>query len=335
MSVRDQAAAPAVASAPSQSAGSTPAAPPAASSTPPSPAALSGSWAGRRFEARSALADVFPKWVTITILGREARCDARKLGEADMALQATVPTGPANDFFAGKPIALGLRLSGAGGISSVPAAHTSFRVEPFAAEKGGLVRGEVGFRYRTGLEQGAPSYDATGRFEARICSAQPTVPSMPNLDRAHKPVVGKVAGRSRTFPAFLAFARTGDRGETILSLKGFTREVSCFSDKPNTPYLFGPELGPGPAGDWFAGTPMPADWAMQLNTGEHSERSVHAGDGTGLVEIESVRLGADGVVRGRMIAATVDEDEPKMRFEVAGAFEAKVCQRPIGDLVPP
>jgi hypothetical protein len=296
---------------------------------------MTGTWNGRAFEALGAHAEIHAKWMTITVMSREVGCTDHKLLETDMALQLTIPTGPANDFFAGHYLAVPIKLSGAGGVSAVPTGFSAATLDRVDSKPGGVVRGRVQFSWRTGVEEDAPSYDVKGAFEATICSAEATQASMPNLDRGRKPVTGKVSGRERTFPSFLAFVQKNGADKPLIRLKGYSRkDVSCFSDQPNTPYLFGPEIGAGPDGKYFAGAPMPADWIMQMVDAKFSERSVHAGEWSGMLQIDEVLLGRNGVVRGQMMAATVDEDDDQWSFEIAGSFEAPVCEAPYGQIAP-
>jgi hypothetical protein len=319
----------------SSSYSSAPAATPSSSAAPEGPTRVLGTWNGRPFRARSALAEIHERWIDVTLIDRDAACTQRKLQESDMALQITVPTGPSNDFFVGHPLAIPVKLSGAGGVSAVPPAHASATLENVDRNDKGVVKGRVQFSWRTGREEDAPAYDVSGSFEAVVCGAKPTTASMPALDIAHKNVTGKVSGRQRTFPSFLAFVQKTSDGRQLFQLKGFTtKNVSCYSEKPNTPYLFGPEMGPGPDGKYFAGGWMPADWVMQMVDNKFSERSVHAGEGTGAVQIQEANLSKNGVVRGQMMATTVSEDDEEWSFEIAGSFEAAVCELPIGQIAP-
>jgi hypothetical protein len=295
---------------------------------------VTGDWSGRPFQARAALAQVHDKWMTITVLNREADCLQRRLRETDMALQLTVPTGPAGDFFVGQPMAITVKLSGAGGVSSVPASHVTAKLEQLDLQLKGRVRGSISFAWRTGKEADAPAYSAAGAFEALVCETQPTVPSLPMLEQG-APVSGMVSGQQRAFPSFLAFVQRERDGREVVRLKGYSRkDINCYSDRPNTPYLFGPEFGPGTDGKYFVGGPMPADWIMQMVDNKYSERSVHAGEGAGVLQLHEVRTGRNGVVRGRMMAVTVGEDDEDWRYEVAGTFEAPICEVPIGIIAP-
>jgi hypothetical protein len=320
---------------PSAASASASAAAPARSAAPEGPTKVAGSWNGRPFRARSAIAELHEKWIDVTLIDREATCLQRKLQETDMALQITVPTGPSNDFFVGHALAIPVKLSGAGGVSAVPPAHASAMLERVDRNDKGVVTGRVQFSWRTGREEDAPAYDVAGTFEAIVCGGKTPEPSMPALDASRKHAAGKVSGHQRTFPSFLAFVQKTTDGRQLFQLKGFTtKNVSCYSEKPNTPYLFGPEIGPGPDGKYFAGGWMPADWIMQMVDNKFSERSVHAGEGSGAIRIQEVNLRKDGYVRGQMMATTVNEDEEEWSFEVAGSFDAQVCELPIGQIAP-
>jgi len=310
-------------------------APQASSAAPEAPTTMGGTWNGRAFRMRTALAEIHEKWIDVTLIDRAADCMQRKLQESDMALQITVPTGPSDDFFVGHPLAIPVKLSGAGGVSAVPPAHASAMLESVERNEKGTVNGRVQFSWRTGKEDDAPAYDVSGSFEAIVCSTRPTTPSMPALELPPKHVAGKVSGQQRTFPTFLAFVQKGSDGKPLFRLKGFTtKNVSCYSEQPNTPYLFGPEIGPGTDGKYFAGGWMPCDWKMQMVDNKFSERSVHAGEGSGAIQIQDVNLKKDGFVRGQMMATTVDEDDEPWSFEIAGTFEAQVCELPIGQIAP-
>jgi len=295
---------------------------------------VSGKWSRERFEARSALAEVHDTWMTVTLLAREAKCGEQRPRATDTALQLIVPTGPDNDLFAGRWIALPIRMHGAGSADS-PASGSWVKLDRVERARSGIVRGRLEMSYRTGLDADAPSYEVSGGFEATVCQAVATKASMPQLDRS-SPVAGKIAGQPRSFPHFLAFVQKTGSSKPVIKLKGYARkQVSCYSEEPNTPYLYGPEIGAGPDGRYFVGAPMPAQWILQVTNEKYGERSVHAGDGAGWLRLDTVELGKNGVVRGEMMAATVAEDDPAWSYELAGKFEATVCEAPYGMLVPP
>jgi hypothetical protein len=295
----------------------------------PAPSAqLKGNLASSEFVGRAAYADVYTQWVSITIADREGSCEDRRLRDTDMAVQVRIPTGPNNDLFVDRPIQLAVQLSGAVGVGAIPAGFSSVRIASFNPGRDSQLRGNLSFRYRTGSDPGAPVYEAAGSFEARVCSRQATAASMPQLDRSVNPVGGTVAGQPRSFPSFLAFARPLPGGGRLLSIKAYTRkDMNCYSET-STPYLFGLELGPGPNSDYFATSLMPADWIMQMSTGLASERSVHAGDGAGTVQVESVTWGKGARVRATMSAATVSETDPNWAYSISGTFEAPICEQP-------
>lgn len=301
----------------------------------PAPASsVGGRWNRDSFAFHSALAEVHDTWTSVTLLDREARCGEQRMRDTDRAIQLVVPTGPDNDLYSGRWLALPARLHGAG-VSDAPAYGSFCRFDRVERTKGGVIRGRLEMSYRTGLEASSPEYDARGSFEATVCTATTTKASMPQLDRS-APVAGTVGGQPRAFPTFLAFVHKLPGGRSFFRLKGYARkEVGCYSEGPNTPYLHGPEIGPGPEGRYFAGVAMPARWILQVTNEKFGERSVHAGDGAGWIRVESVELGKGGVVRGEMMAATVGEDDPAWSFEVGGKFEATVCDAPYGMLVPP
>lgn len=298
------------------------------------PSSVSGKWNRDRFEARSALVDVQETWMTVTLLAREAKCGEQRPRATDTALQLVIPTGPDNDLYAGRWIALPTRMHGAGS-ADVPASGSWVKLDRVERAKSGIVRGRLEMSYRTGLDADAPAYEVSGNFEATVCQAVATKASMPQLDRS-APVAGKVAGQPRSFPHFLAFVQKSGNRKPVLKLKGYTRkQVSCYSEEPNTPYLYGPEIGAGPDGKYFVGTPMPAQWVLQFSNEKFGERAVHAGDGAGWIRLDEVELGKNGVVRGEMMAATVAEDDPAWSYELGGKFEAVLCDQPYGMLVPP
>lgn len=307
---------------------------PAAAVQSAAPTSVSGKWSRERFEARSALAEVHDTWMTVTLLAREARCGEQRPRATDTALQLVVPTGPDNDLYAGRWIPMPIRLHGAGS-ADVPASGSWAKLDRVERAKSGIVRGRLEMSYRTGLDADAPAYEVSGSFEATVCQAVATKASMPQLDRSG-PVAGKVAGQPRSFPHFLAFIQKSGSRQPVIKLKGYARkQVSCYSEEPNTPYLYGPEIGAGPDGKYFVGTPMPTQWILQVTNEKYGERSVHAGDGAGWLRLDAVELGKNGVVRGEMMAATVAEDDAAWSYEVGGKFEAAICEAPYGMLVPP
>lgn len=295
--------------------------PAAADSTP----RVRGVWAGRPFEAGSAVADVYPRWVTITIYNRKLTCASTALRPDDMAVQLTVPSGPSGDFFASHDLALPIQLSGAGGVSAIPSGNVSVRIDDVRIGNGSSVRGRIEMRFVPGADEGAPRYELAGPFDAMVCSAQPTTPSMPDVDRSQSPIRGEVAGRSVKFPTVLAYVRDDADGKPILVFKGYTRNVECHSVDRATPFLLGVEVGPGMQGDYHAGALMPAAWVLQMSDGHSGERSVHADDGAGLIQIDSAETHVGGVVRGSLAAMTLEETDPALKYSVAGSFTAKVC----------
>ncbi len=286
---------------------------------------MCGVWAGRAFEGTTAVADVYPRWVTVTIYDRKLTCASTGLRPDDMAVQLTIPSGPAGDFFVSHDLSVPIELSGAGGVSEVPAGNVSARIDEVRIGNGSVVRGHVEMHFAPGNDKDAPRYDLSGSFDAMVCSAQPTVPSMPAVDRARSPVQGLVAGKSLTFATVLAYVRDDAEGKPILEFKAYPIAVECHSVNRATPFLRGVEVGAGARGDYHAGTLMPARWVMQMNDGHSGERSVHADDGAGLIEIDSADARVGGVVRGSLAAMTLEEADPALKYSVAGSFTATVC----------
>lgn len=281
-------------------------------------------WSDRPFVARGAFANAYATWVDITLVDRPASCSTQRLRSTDLAIQLSIPTGPEADFFADQPLAVPLQLSGAGGVSTVPAGHVTAQIERFSPQPGATIRGTLSFHFPTALDAQAPVYESSGAFSATVCAAAAPVASLPAHDQ-QQPAAGTVAGKPMRFPTFLAYSRPDGRGGHILSLKAYPELVECHQAGA-PPYLYGPEFGSGSDGRYHAGARMPARWVMQMRTpGEHSERSVHATAGAGLLHIHDVNLSQNGYVRGSMAATTVDETEERWSFQVAGAFEAKMC----------
>ena len=305
----------------SGSASSTP--PPAVSADSPHEDPVHGLWSQRPFSAKSAVASIYPQWITVTLLNREARCDSARLRESDMAVQFTIPSGPTADFYAGHDIPIPLQLNGAGGISAIPAGHVSARLEPFDPQHADVVRGRVGFRFRTANDGDAPTYESQGPFEARVCSNAAAEASMTALPVDEKPVAGRVGKRKVQMRTMLAYLRDDGDGGTIVMLKGYPLNVPCHTKRSATPYLFGAELGKGPRGDHYAGTTMPTTWAVQMRADPYSERSVHAANGGSWLSIDTIDAREGGVVRGRMMAANPDDED--WQFTLSGQFEAVVC----------
>jgi hypothetical protein len=273
---------------------------------------------------KSAVASIYPQWVTITLLDREARCDSARLRESDMAIQVTVPSGPASDFFAGRDIPIPLQLNGAGGISSIPAGHASVRLEPFEPSRADVLRGHISFRFRTANDDDAPAYASQGPFEARVCANATAEPSMKELPLDPKPVAGRVGKRKVEMRSMVAYLRNDGDGGTIVMLKGYTLDVPCHTKRSATPYLFGAEIGEGPRGDHYAGTVMPTTWALQMRSETYSERSVYAANGASWLAIDSIDVREGGIIRGRMMAAN-PSDDAEWQFSHSGQFEAVIC----------
>lgn len=301
-------------------------APASASTAPPSPDPVHGLWSQRPFQARSALLQLHERFLTITLLDREAKCDSARLADSDRGIQLTIPSGPDNDFFTGRDLPLPLRLHGATGVSTIPAGHVVARLEPFNPERDNHVRGSLEFRFRTAADDDAPTYASSGSFMATLCDNMATKPSMKKLPTDDSPVAGKVGRRNVALRTMLAYVRDDGYGDKILMLKGYERDVPCHTKSSATPYLYGAEAGPGPDGKHFVGAPLPAQWIMQMRTDEYSERSVHAAHGGSWLQIDSVELKPGGLVKGKL-AAVNDDDDATYRFSLSGRFEAKVCGR--------
>lgn len=289
---------------------------------PPDP--VHGLWSQRPFLVQSAVVNIHPHWITITLLNREARCDSARLAENDMGVQMEIPSGPDNDFFAGRDMPLELRLHGAGGVSRIPAGHVTARLDPFDPSKSESVKGYLSFRYKTALDPDAPAYNAEGPFTARVCNNLVTKPSIASFPGDKAPVSGSVAKREVQFRTMQAYLRSDGYGGQIVMLKGFELDVPCHTTRSATPYLFGVEIGPGKDGTYFAGKRIPTDWIMQMRMQQFSERSVHAAHGASWVQIDSVETKEGGIVRGRL-GADNSEDDPEWRFSLSGRFEATVC----------
>ena len=291
---------------------------------PPEPDPVHGLWSQRPFLARSALIKIHPRWLTVTLIDREAKCDSSRLTENDMGVQFTVPTGPDNDFFADRDMPLELRLHGAGGVSRIPAGHVTARLAKFDPEHAQKVAGSLSFRFRTAADPDAPAYESHGPFVATICNNHATEPSMAKLPVDEMPISGTVAKRNVKLRTMLAYLRDDGHGQQIVMLKGYEREVPCHTTRSATPYLFGAEVGPGTDGKYFVGAPVPTEWIMQMRTDEFSERSVHAAHGSSWLQLESVDARQGGTIRGRLAADNPDENRA-YRFSLSGRFEAKVC----------
>jgi len=286
-----------------------------------------GMLGARAFAARTAVADVYPKWVTITIYDRDLTCAGTALQAGDMAVQLTVPSGPDGDFFVSREVAVPLQITGAGGVSAIPASSVSVRIDEVRIGHGSVVRGSLEAQFATAGDEAAPRYTLAGPFEAMVCSAQPTVASMPSVDRSRAPVQGRVAGKMTTFPTVLVYLRDDGWSKPTLLLKAYTRAVDCHSVERATPFLTGVEVGAGPRGDYHARSLMPAAWVLQMSDGHSAERSVHADDGAGIIQIDSVDPRVGGEVRGSLAAMTIEETDPALAFELSGTFVGKVCGR--------
>lgn len=302
-----------------------------ASTLPPHPSAevptgdpVHGLWSQRPFLVRSALLRIHPRWVTLTLIDREAKCDSSRLTENDMGVQLTIPSGPGNDFFTGRDLPIALRLHGAGGISRIPAGHVVARLEPFDPASARLVHGTLRFRFRTASDPDAPVYESKGLFVATVCNNRETEPSMPALPADQNPVAGTVANRPVKLRTMLAYLRDDGNGGQVVMLKGYERDVPCHTTRSATPYLFGAEVGPGVEGKYFVGAPLPTEWILQTRTDAYSERSVHAAHGASWIQLDSVDVRHGGKIRGRL-AADNTSDEPAYRFSLSGSFVAKVC----------
>lgn len=285
---------------------------------------LHGLWSQRPFLMRAALVSIHPKWMTITILDREARCDSAKLVENDLGIQMTIPSGPNNDFFAGHDIPTEIRLHGAGGVSRIPAGHVVVRVESFDPQHDESVRGYLSFRFRTASDADAPSYASEGSFSARVCNNRPTTASARHAPTQNSSVSGIVAGRPVTLTSMLAYVRDDGYGSPILMIKGFEGDVVCHTTRSATPYLYGAEVAIEPDSKRFLHAPLPADWMVQMRMYQFSERSVQTAHGAGWLQIESADLSDGGVVRGQLVADN-PQDELEWSFSLAGQFEAKMC----------
>ncbi len=286
-----------------------------------------GMLGARPFAARTAVADVYPKWVTITVYDRDLTCAGTALRAGDMAVQFTVPSGPDGDFFVSREVGVPLQVSGAGGVSTIPTGSVSVRIDEVRIGRGSVVRGSLEAQFATAADEAAPRYALAGPFEAMVCSAQPTVASMPKLDRSQGPVQGRVGGKMVTFASVLAYLRDDGWGKPTLLLKAYTRSVDCHSVERATPFLTGVEVGAGPRGDYHAGSLMPAAWVLQMSDGHSGERSVHADDGAGIIQIDSVETRVGGEVRGSLAAMTIEETDPALAFTLSGTFVGKVCGR--------
>ncbi len=282
-----------------------------------------GLWSQRPFLARAALVNVHPHWITITLIDREARCDSARLTENDLGVQMTLPSGPDNDFFAGRDVPLELRLHGAGGVSRVPAGHVIAHIEPFQPEHDEVLNGYLKFRFRTAKDPDAPSYASEGAFAARVCNNRATQASVRSV-QSDEALSGKVAGREVKLRTMLAYTRDDGYGQLILMLKGYEGDVPCHTTRSATPYLFGAELGPGRDGKHVVGVPLPTEWTMQMRMQKFSERSVQAAHGASWVQVDSLDLQEGGLVKGRLVADNADDD-PEWKFSLSGPFEAKVC----------
>jgi hypothetical protein len=279
----------------------------------------------------SATAEQEPQWLTISLSTRYISCGTRPKKTDAASIQIVVPSGPNADYFVGKTIPIPVRLTGGAGTAEVPASNAWLRIEAF--EDGAQeIRGRMGMRYATGAEKIAPAYELAGEFHAKLCSSSKAQPSAPTLDQERRPVGGKLAGKAREFPNFVAYLRTDSRGEKIVAFKGFTKDVGCYAEGANTPYLHGVEVGAGPQGTFFLGTRVPAEWTMQVSTAETAERSVHAGNGAGTIIIDEAQLKPGGRISGRMQAETIGETDEAWYFSVSGHFDAIVCEQPKGTL---
>lgn len=283
-----------------------------------------GLWSQRPFLARAALVHLHPTWLTLTLLDREAKCDSARLSDNDMGIQLSVPSGPDNDFFAGRDVPVELRLHGATGVSRIPAGHVIARIEPFDPKTAETVGGALRFRFRTAADDDAPAYESAGPFEATLCNNLDTKPSIGALPTTDTPVHGKVGKREVKMRTFLAYTREDGSGGKIVMLKGYERDVPCHTTRSATPYLFGAEVGPGADGKHFVGSKLPVEWMVQMRTDAYSERTVHAAQGSSWLRLESVSMDQGGTVRGEL-AATNPDDDPAYRFTLSGRFEAKFC----------
>lgn len=283
-----------------------------------------GLWSQRPFLARSALVNVHPHWITITLIDREARCDSSRLTENDLGIQMTLASGPNNDFFAGRDVPLELRLHGAGGVSRVPAGHVIAHIESFQPDRDEVLNGYLRFRFRTAKDPDAPSYASEGYFEARVCNNRATRASVGPPQSNDTPVSGQVAGREVKLRTMLVYTRDNGYGQSILMFKGYEGDVPCHTTRSATPYLFGAEVGPGRDGKYVVGAPLPTEWHMQMRMQKFSERSVQAAHGSSWVQMDSLDLREGGVIAGRLFADN-SEDDPEWQFSLSGRFEAKMC----------
>lgn len=287
-----------------------------------------GLWSQQPFSARSAVVNVDPKWIMITLLNRTARCDSARLTPNDLAIQLTVPSGPNNDFFTGRNMPIELRLHGAKGVSHIPPGYVTVNLDPFDPTRDHYLQGKLAFRFRTAHDEQAPSYQSDGMFRAIVCNPQRTKASATTPATFSGSLTGNVSGRQVHMPTVHVYQRDNGFGQKILLIKAFEGNVPCHTTRSATPYLFGVELSADPKGQYTLGKPLPAPWHMQMRVRQFSERSVQSANGASWIQLDSIMPNAQPntqkAVTGRLVADNADDD-PDWKFFIEGQFEATMC----------
>ncbi|MCL2825260.1 MAG: hypothetical protein FWD57_14815, partial [Polyangiaceae bacterium] len=288
---------------------------------------IHGTWSKHTFTAKSAFVSVFPHWMTITVLNRQAQCHDAKPSNHDLAIQLSIPSGPNNDFFHSKDIPTEVRLHGAGGISKIPPSHATIHINPFNPESDTTLSGYIRIQFHDttthNTPQTTPTYSAEGSLTATVCNNQKTTPSIPNLP-TNQPSSGTIANQPTKLTSTHAYTRDNGFGRTILVLKAFEDDTPCHSIAPKTPYMFGAEIGPNRHGNYVLGTPLPSNWAMRIKANGPPKRTIQTPIGASWIQLNTVDLRENGTVTG-ILAVDNSDDDPLWQFSISGEFDAKFC----------
>lgn len=348
----------------------------------PAEKTLHGVWDQQLFVARTAIASIHASWLVVTITNRDpnqhpksqsagletsqqqsgerrdserqAFCNESEHAKIDLGIQLSIPSGPQNDFFAGRDAPVEIRLLGDSKLGSIPASYAFANINPFDPEHDESIRGFLHFRINNSYSSNEPTqFISEGSFTAILCNNQPTRASIPDLPTSNSPVSGNVAGHPIRLESFQAFTRDNGFGGSIIILKGFENEHACHTD--DIPTLFGIELGPDRNNSHVLGTPLPSEFRMMVQPHPHIEsdrpatanskrnnrskeetskprslpsvrldQAVQAPFGGGWVQLDSVDLREDGTVTG-LLAVDNSDDEPAWHYSLSGEFTAKVC----------
>jgi hypothetical protein len=281
---------------------------------------------GRDVQLTYGSAYVDPLHLHVVVSDTPIGCDDAPPSMISMELQ--VPPGPGRRYYAGGAIGVDAFFHGPGLLGTANADKGS-EVVLVLDEVGARVRGSIRVATRHTFDHPATVYRASGTIDVEVCGGADTLARGEGLPE-HAPAgppAGTLDGAAFESHSAIADLERDFEGRLVVTAVTLFEaatappcELASAGRKQRR--LVAANLG-GASGDRAYRGPQPAD--ARFSNGGADLRSLGGDWGRAWVELDEIRPGAGGVVRGRLAAASSPDFASDGEGSVAGTFRATPC----------